>query len=516
MFSSEFNPEFHWQTAKKQVTRKKVLFICLALILILSIFFIFKKYYFVSGRSIDLDQLVPDNTKAVLTISTADVIANGKDYLLLDEVFISGLGLKEYLKDDEKVDSFIKSIGKDIYWLEKSSESQLLLFKITDVELLRESFNSIVDNSEKIKFNGKTIYESHVESTENPILPISKNKIYIAYLNDYIFCVSNDLDFVEDVIDKHKEALKIDYFGAIKDELASYFYEQTALMLKVTDYAEIENSLSWIKNLSFITAGENKDSFVIKFKIGQKKAELLFNDSGDISQKNDISGIDRNLSDDFLIYYSNSRLGSVGDILNLNENIDNYLENNIKSLYNIDFKNELLNTDFPYYFLIYPDNHFLTISEDSERMKSIYKDILANLKPQTRVMILPDGTNATEYYIDPSIIELKEQEIHGITWYYADLPGNIDFYLVQYNDWYILTNFREKIIELSENQEEFCKLLRCNDESSLNEILMLNLDHFNQKEYLPWLNLFSESYNRLNFINLTEDGQKKLFFELIH
>ena len=287
-------------------------------------------------------------------------------------------------------------------------------------------------------------------------------------------------------------------------------------MLKVTDYSEIGNSLSWIKNLSFIITNENKDSFVIKFKIGFKRAELLFSDSDDASQKIDINRIDKNLSDDFLIYYNNFKTDNASDILNLNKNIDNYLENNIESLYNMDFKRELSNINSPYHFLMYPDNHFLTISKDSERMKSIYQNILANLKPQTRVMILPDGTSAIEYYVDSSLIELKEQQTNGIIWYYADLPGNIDFYLAQYNDWYILTNFREKVVELLENQEEFCRLLRCNDESSLNEILMLNLNHFDQKEHLPWLNLFSDSYNRLNFINLTENGQNKLFFELIH
>jgi hypothetical protein len=510
MFDQKFNPEFHWQMDQKKTTYKKSLIIFLVLILLLSIFFIFKKYYFVSGRNISLDQLVPDNTKALLTIDVDDILKNEKGSLIFE------IGFKDFLENNEKMQFFVKGIGKDIYWLENSSNSQAFLFKVADIDLIKDSFNMSDDNSEDIKFNNKTIYGLNVDNVHNLFLPTSENKIYITYLNDYLFSMSNDLDFIKNVIDKYKESLKIDYFGAIKDELASYFHEQKTLMLKVMDYEAIESSSSWIKNLSFVTQEDNGNSFVIKFKISSRKAELLFNNSQDTTQRFDISRMSENLLDDYLIYYSNLGIDYNSDVLNLSNTLDSFLKNNIESLYNINFKDELLNITSPYYFLMYSNNNFLIINKDSERMRSIYQNILAHFKPQTRIMVLPDGTNATEYYIDPKIIDLKEQKTNDLIWFYEDLPGNVSFYLVKYGDYYILTNFKEKIIELSENQEEFCKILRCDKEKFSNEILMLNLEDINQKEYLPWLNLFSEDYNRLKFINFAEDGESKVFFELIH
>lgn len=510
MFGQKFNPEFHWQMYQKKKNYKKFLIVFLVVLLFLSLFFIFKKYYFVSGRNINLDQLVPDNTKVLLTIDTDDIFENERGSLIFET------GLKDFLKNDEKIKSFIKGIGKDVYWLENSSNSQAFLFKVTEINLIKDSFEISNDSSENIDFNNKLIHKLELSNVNNPFLPSLENKIYITYLNDYLFCMSNNLDFIKNVIDKYKESLKIDYFRSIKDELASYFHEQRTLMLKVIDYDAIENSSSWINNLSFITNEINGNSFVIKFKISSRKAELLFNNSQDTTQRFDISRMGKNLLDDYLIYYSNLGIEYNSDILNLSRTLDIFLKNNIEALYNINFREELLNITPPYYFLMYPDNNFLIINKDSEKMRSIYQNILAHFKPQTRIMILPDGTNATEYYVDPKIIDLKEQETDNLVWFYEDLPGNVDFYLVKYEDYYILSNFKEKVIELSENQEEFCKILLCNKERPLNEILMLNLKNIDQKEYLPWLNLFTSSYDRLNFINFTDNGGNKMFFELIH
>jgi hypothetical protein len=510
MFEQKFNPEFHWQMYQKKKNYKKFLVIFVILILLLSILFIFKRYYFVSGRNISLDQLVPENTRALLTIDANDILKNEKGSLFFET------SLKDFLEDDEKLHFFIKGLGKDVYWMENSPNSQALLFKVADVDLIKSSFNISDDNSKDIKFNNKTIHKLNVDNINNPFLPNPENKIYITYLNDYLFCMSNDLDFIKNVIDKYKESLKIDYFGAIKDELSSYFYEQRTLMLKVMDYEAIGNSSSWIKNLSFISQKDTENSFVIKFKISSRKAELLFNDSQDTNQRFDISRTSEGLLDNYLVYYSNLGVEYDSEFLNLGNDLDIFLKNNIESSYNINFKEELMSSAPPHHFLMYPDDNFLIISKESDKMKLIYQNILAHFVPQTRIMTLPDGTSATEYYLDPEIIDLKEREIGNLTWYYSDIPGNTDFNLLKYNDYYVLTNFKEKVVELSENQEKFCKILRCDKEKPSNEILMLNLRDFNQKEYLSWLNLFSDDYNSLKFINLSENGQNKLFFEVIH
>ena len=510
MFDQKFNPEFHWQMNQKETNHRKFLYIFIVLILLLAIFFIFKKYYFVSGRNISLDQLVPENTKAILTIDADNILKSEEGFLIFET------GLEDFLEDNEKIQSFTSGIGKDVYWMESSSNSQAFLFKVVDVDLIKNSFNTSKDNSKEIEFNNKIIYKLNVNNIDNLFLPNSENKIYISYLNDYLFCMSNDLDFIKNIIDKYRESLKIDYFGAIKGELANYFNEQRTLMLKVMDYDDIKNSSSWIKNLSFIVQEENNNSFVIKFKISSRKAELLFNNSQDTSQRFDISRISENLLDDYSIYYSNLGIDYGSEVLNLSDNLDIFLKNNIEGLYNINFRDELINITSPYHFLMYSNKDFLIISKDSEKMKSVYKNILAHFEPQTRTMILPDETSAVEYYSNPEIINLKERKINNLTWYYSDSPGKVDFYLLKYEDYYILTNFKEKVIELSENQEEFCEILRCNKKNPSNEILTLNLEDFNQKECLPWLNIFFDDYKKLKFINLSEDGQNKLFFELIH
>jgi hypothetical protein len=507
MFEHNFNPEFHWQMDQKRTIRKKVLYIFVVLILLLSVFFIFKKYYFVSGRNIGLEQLVPENIKALLTIDAKDIIKNDQGLLIFE------MGLKDFLGDDEKTNSVIEKIGKNVYWMEKSSDSQALLFKITDMESIKDNFNLRTEDLEEIEFNNKVIYKLNIENSSNSFIPISDNKIYITYVNNYILCLSNNLDFTKDILNEYKEAIKIDYFGAIKDELNDYFQEQTTLLLKVSDYSQIGESSSWIKNLSFVNTEDN-NSFVMKFKVGLRRAELLFNNSDDISQRVKMNKVNETLFKDAVFHYSNLNV-NYNDILELDNNLNELLENNIEGLYNTNLKSKLL-TNAPYHLLVYPDNKFLTFSKDFEKNKGIYKNILAHLSPQTRNMLLPDGTSAREYYADPSSFELKEQEEGSYIKYYADLPGNTDISLFKYNDWYILTNFKDKLVELTENQDKLCKLLNCDAKEIFNEVLTLNIGDLGKKEYLPWLDLFSKEYSRLNFTNYTEDGENKLFFELIH
>ena len=508
MFEHNFNPEFHWQMDQKKTLRKRVLFILLILVLLLSLFFIFKRYYFVSGRSIALKQLVPEDIKAILAIDASDIIKNDQGFLALE------MGLRDFLKNDEHLNSFVNNIGKNVYWLEQSTNSQALLFKIEDIKLVQENFNSIMEGSEKIEFKNKIIYQKNVKNVSNPLIPISNNKVYLTYVNDYIFCLSNDLDFIKDILNKYQEASKIDYFGAIKDEFSDYFQEQTTLMLRVVDYDHIEESVSWIKNLSFLTAGDQNNSFVLKFKLGLRRAELLFNDSADPYQRVDLKKINGDLFHDAILHYSNFNI-NYNDQLHLSQNIDQFLQNNLEGLYNTNLKSKLFSNS-PYHILFYPDNKFLGLSKDSEKMKAVYRNILAHLSPQTRIMILPDGSSATEYYADASRVELQEQEENGLIQYYTNLSEDTDFYLFQSNDWYILTNFKEKLGELTENQDKFCQLINCDISDSFQEVLTLNIDKLGSEEYLPWLNLFSKSYHQLNFTNFTENGENKVFLELIH
>lgn len=510
-----FSPEFHWQIIKKQKIRKRVLVIFLGLILLLSILFIFKKYYFVSGRSIGLDQLVSNNIKAVLRISVPKVLDKRRDSLSLRRQFISAL--QYYFNDDtEKTDLLINNIGKTIYWMEKTNDSQVLLFKINNIEIIKEIFNSIALKLEDVRFNGKTIYELNVNWPNNQIMPLKDDKLYVSYLNNYIACVGNDIEFIQDIINKYKEALRIDYFKSLKDEFGRYFQEQADLKLEVNDYNDIKSSSSWLKILSFINQDTDKNSFIAELNIESNKIELLLNNLDSVNQRIDINKLDSDWFNNFTVYYSNLNIKYEDRFLDLGKNIDYYLKTNIESLYNLNFKDELLNIGLPFYFIMYPKDNFLIISRDSERLMLIYKHILSHFKPKTRIMTLPDKTQAIEYYIDPEIIELKTRQDDNIVWYYDDLPGNINFYLVEYNDWYILSNFKEKIIELSQNYEKFCELLSCSDKQVISELLMLNLNNFDKTEYLPWITMFSDYYNKLIFANFSRNNDINMVFQLIH
>ena len=522
MFNNRFNPRFHWQMNREKITHKKILISLLIVISILSVFLIFRKYYFVSGKSIDLEELIPAETKAVLKISTSNLIvnqkdSNQKDSILLNSLFNSGLNLANYLSNEHETDFFINNIDKDIYWMENSPDAQLILFKIKDINLSYDYWKEIINNSKIIEYNKKIIYEYGFDfpKVNNYFLPNRDNQIYISYLNDYIFCISNNLDFVKLVSDRYKEASKIDYLRSIKEELSNYFNEQNSLVLEVREYQNLKESFSWVKNLSFLIQ-DDQSSFVIKFKVKSKKLELFLNNLDDNQQTIDLSVFKNELLNDFSIYYANLGINYQEEYLNLNQDINYFLKNNIESLYNINFGEEFKTIIGPYYFLKYQNDNFLLLSKDLEKMKSVYKNILAHLYPQSRNMILPDGSSVIEYYSDLNLLELKEQENNDLIWYYADLPGDVDFYLVQYDDWYILTNFREKIVELSKNKEKFYKILNYDYKNYFQELLVLNFNNSEQNKYFPWLDLLPGFYRRLNFVNLTEDGSNKAFLEVIH
>jgi len=510
-----FNPEFHWQTAKKHILKKRIFFIVLGLILALSVLFIFQRYYFVSGRSIDLDQLIPEDSKVVFNFYTPYLLGEQIGLSTEDSRFI----LKDYFGGDvAKSDLFFKNIEKNIYWIEDSINAQSFLFKTNNIENIEYLF-SFFEEQEIFKENGKSIYELNVDFPENKLLNSQENKVYLAYLNKYIFCISNDLDLTNKIVDKYKEASKIGYLKSVRNELSDYFKETSPLKLEIRNYEDIQNSQSWIKNLSWTVENLENKSLTLKLKTFWDKLKILVYNSNEYFPN---FNIDREINEtwgDFLIYYNNRGIYDRSKPY-LSDNIDYYLLNNIEELYNIDFEQELSEIDRAYSFLLYPDSKFLLISEDSEKLTSFYKKILAHLEPQTRKMILPDNTEVQEYYMDPDLVQLKEKEDFGMTWYYGNFSQISEFYLLKLDHQYILSNFREKVLEISQKKDKFNTLIDLMDKNSVQELLTLNLkDIENKEDYFKLSTLFS-AYNRLNFVNFSEikgeTSQIKLFFELIH
>ena len=513
-----FNPEFHWQIDRKRKSRKTIIICFLILFLFLSIFFIFKKYYFISGRNIILKELVPDNAKVVLSMSVSKIFGNKKDSLSMSDELRSGL--QYYLKQStEKINVFLDNIEKEIYWVEKDNDSQFLLLKIKNLEVIKNFLYSVTEDSKDIRLNGKIIHELSVDWINNPILPLSDNKIYISYLGNHILCVSNDVNLNNDIIDKYKGRLKLSYFRNLKDEFSKYFKEQTAASLKIKHYPDIQNSHSWINNFSFLSKAVKDNEIDAGLNINMNKISLFISSLENIDKffiENVFRKIPQNYLGDFIIYYSNTGIQYDLDSLQFSENIDNYFHENIESLYNINLQDEIIDIYMPIYFIGYSDKDFVFISKDSEKLTDLYKKMLSHLKPKTRTKILPDKTYAIEYYIDPDSIELKTKQANNMDWYYDDVSGEIMFYLAKYEDWYILSSFKEKIIKLTENKENFYKLLNYSSDIPDNEILILNLKNINASSYLPWISSFSQEYNYLNFANFSKKGDINVFFRLIH
>lgn len=526
MFKEKFNPEFHWQTVQRHVLNKRIFFIVLGLILALSVLFIFQRYYFVSGRSIDLDQLIPEDAKAVLKFYTPQLFSEEIGLSTEDFQFI----LRDYFQGDvAKSSLFFKNIEKNIYWIEDSINTQSFLFKTNNIENIEYLF-SFFEKQEIFKENGKVVYELNVDFPKNELLNSREDnspdcrdkcggKIYLSYLNKYIFCISNDLDLTNKIIDKYKEASKIGYLKALKNELSNYFKESVPLKLEIKNYENIQNSQSWIKNLAWAVENLENKSLTLKLKTFWDKLKILVYNSNEYFPN---FSIDREINEtwgDFLIYYNNR---GIYDMANLyfSDNINYFLLNNIAGPYNIDFKQELSEIDQPFNFLLYPDSKFLLISKDSEKLIFLYKKILAHFNPQTRKMILPDNTEAQEYYLDPSLIQLKQKEDLGMTWYYGDFDQISGFYLLKLDNQYILSNFREKVLEVNQEKDKFNTIFDLLDKNSIQEILTINFKNIINKENYFKLNTLFSTYNRLNLINFSEIRDKKsqirLFFELIH
>lgn len=515
MFDEKFNPEFHWQTTKKHILRKRIFFIFLGLILALSVLFIFQRYYFVSGRSIDLDQLIPEDSKVVVNFYTPYLLGEQMGLSTEDSRFI----LKDYFDGDvAKSDLFFKNIEKNIYWIEDSVNAQTFLFKTNNIETIEYLF-SFFEKQEIFKENGRSIYELSVNFPENRLLNPQKNKIYLSYLNKYIFCVSNDLDLTNKITDKYKQASKIGYLKSVKNELSEYFKEILPLKMEIKNYENIKDSQSWVKELSWAVENLENKSLTLKLKTPWDKLKILVYNLDEYFSNFNIDREINGVFGDFLIYYNNRGIYDMSNLY-LSDNINYYLLNNIEGLYNIDFKQELSEIDQPFNFLFYPDSKFLLISRDSEKLISFYKKILAHFKPQTRKMTLPDNTEVQEYYVNTDLVQLKQKEDFGMTLYYSDFSQISEFCLLKLDNQYILSNFREKVLEINQEKDKFNIVANLLDKNSIQELLVVNFKSImNKEDYFGLSTLFS-AYNRLNFVNFSEirDGksQIKLFFELIH
>ena len=515
-FNTSFNPEFNWQRDAKFKSRKKILKFSLVFFCIFIFIFLIQKYYFISDKNITLRSIIPDESKAVLHISNSskmfNIEKNKSEFSQKVEEKLS-----YYLNNNtELADLLLKNIEDGIYWIEYDNNSQAILLKVKNLSDINNKFVKVFENVENYEYRNKKIYKTQVNWENNKFLPIENDFLYVSYLNDYTISVSNSSDLINKIIDKYQDNLRFDYFSSIKNEFNKYFVYYSDIEMKVNNYENINTSKSWLKNVSFVTNNLSDKTFFMKLNNDSKMSELSIATSEGIGNKlkseDEIEKISKIFGEEFLFYYSNMNSVSNIDNLDFGEDIDNYLSINIGNLYNINLKNELINVNTPYSFILYPDSKFVLTSSDFDVVSNIYKKILAHYKPSERQMSLPDGSRVTEYYMDSNSIDLKTYQDNNLVWYYDDLPDVSSFDMVKCANRYILSNSKDYIYK-------FCQDSLVNiDFNVVNEIFVSNIDNLEkQSNILPFMELFNIKPKKLNFIDFADKNNTiQMLFQLIY
>ncbi|MDD3284032.1 MAG: hypothetical protein PHZ07_00375 [Patescibacteria group bacterium] len=516
-FNTNFNPEFNWQKEAKFKHRKKITKFSLILFCIFVFIFLMQKYYFISDKNITLSSIIPDESKAIFHISNSSKIFNvEKNKSIFSQKTKEKLSY--YLNDNtEFTDLFLRSIEDGFYWIEYDNDSQAFLFKVKDLSDIKSKFLETFKSVENYDYRNKKIYKTQVNWEKNKFLPIENNFLYISYLNNYTISVSNSSDLINKIIDKYQDNLRFDYLSSIKDKFNKYFVYYSDIDLKINDYEDIDNSKSWLKDISFIIKDSTDKTFFIKLNNSSKMSELSLSTSENIGDKlkleEEIKVISKIFGEDFLFYYNSIKSISNVNNTNLGKNIDDYLSVNIGGLYNINLKEDILNIKNPYFFVLYPKDKFVLMANDFDSISNIYRKMLAHYKPLERQMFLPDGSRVTEYYMNANSIDLKMYQDGDLVWYYDDLPSIPSFDMVKCANRYILSNSKNYIYKFCQNGSEIDP-----DLGFINEIFISNIDNLdNKSNILPFTELFNIKLKNINFIDFgKKNNDVQMIFQFIY
>ncbi|HNZ86777.1 MAG TPA: hypothetical protein PLD95_04265 [bacterium] len=488
----KFHPKFHWQLEKKTESRKKLLIIFLVLCFIFGIFFIIKKTFFVPEKNIALEFLSPNSSKIIFSTNKADSL-----FKKLGQNKIVSYIEKYTDGSNFRAGNILSKLSRELVWAENDNNSQILLIKTKSSTFLQ----SDILGSRKIKeenYNGKKLYSSDFYF-ESENLFTKKDKIYFARLNEYIFCISNDKDFLYETIDKYNyfEKNKFKNITTIR-----HFGDKSVLNISISDY-DLSKSNSFVKNLSFLNNVLSSNTGNVEIDFSLNYADLFISSNKNFD-KNKISETMKyyfipDLNNNYF-YYKN-----FSNTINYSEkNLLNYVSDFINT--NVGIKDEIINTQ-NLGLMIYKNGNFLIESEDYESISNVFKKLLSVYFPGTRRMSLPDGTVSVEYFADPGNVELKELTDKDFVWYYADTPEKSNYEMLKCNDLFFVSSDKQKIINYCTNRDKLSMFFTRKQEN-IKEVMYIDVSN---KSNFPILGSVKNIF-AINF----DDENRVLFFRFFY
>lgn len=488
----KFHPEFHWQLEQKTESKKKLLIVFLILCFVFGTFFTIKKLFFIPEKNIALESLTPDSSKIVFNINKIDFLLKkiGQNRVIsYIEKYTDGSNFR--------AGNVISKLNKELVFSEGENNSQILIIKTKSSNFLQtDIFGS--RKIEELDFNGKKIYSVDFYFDDVNLFS-KKDKIYFVKLNEYVFCMSNDREYLNESVNKYINIEK----NKFKDnKKVNYFTDKAVLNINISDY-DLSRSNSFVKNLAFLNSVLSANTGNIEIDFSSNSADLYISKSSNF----DKNKITQALSYYFLpdlnnsyFYYKNFT-DTTGDS---EKNLLNYTLQYLNT--NISIINEVVNTK-NLGLIIYKNKNFLTQSEDFDSVSIVFKKLLSIYYPGTRRMSLPDDTVAVEYFADPENVELKELIDKDFTWYYTDTLEKTNYEMLKCNDKFFVSSDKQKIINYCTNRDKL-NMFFTQKQEDIKEVMYIDVSN---KSNFP---IFGQVKNIFG-INFEAENQV-LFFRLFY
>ncbi len=489
----KFHPEFHWQIEKKTENKKKLLKIFLVLLFCFIFAFLAYKTFFIPEKNISLTSLIPDSSRAILSVNKIDNILRrfGQDKIVSY--------IKPYTgNDDFRSRNVFSKLNKEIVWVEDSNNSQVLIIKTGSSTFLESDIFANKKDGE-LEIENKKISYINFAFPENSIFS-KKDKIYFVKLNEYIFCVSNDADFLTQVVVKYNDLLKNKFKTA---ENINYLNGATSLKFEIRNY-DLNSSGSFAKGLSFLNNVLVDQNGKLEINFLQNSADVFVFKNEDFEKSKIVESLNYYYFPDLFndsFYYKNF----LPENNDLDKKLLSFVSQSINS--NIDISNEIFRSK-EVGMIAYKNGNFLLESADFDSMSNVFRKLLSVSNPDIRKINLPDGSMAEEYYANFENVSLKEYDDGNFVWYYDENIKNQKFEMVKCNNLFFVSSDKQKILNFCTNRDR-ANMLFNKKQENINQVTFMDLKNNSQ---IP----FFGKVKKLVGINFGSGDNEILFFRMFY
>lgn len=455
--------------------------------------FLVYKTFFIPEKNLSLISLIPENVKVVMNINKIDNIFRK----IGQEKIVSYIKLYTE-NDDYRARNIFSKLKKEIVWLEDANNSQILMLKTSSATLLENDIFLDKKNGE-IEFLDKKIINTKFNFPEKNIFS-KKDNIYFVKLNEYIFCISNDLEFLKQIIQKYDNLSK-NKFKNVKN--VNYLENISMLTFEIKDY-DLNQSTSFVKNLSFLNKVLSDKNLKLEIDFLQNSMDVFVFKNDNFEKSKIIGGLNYYYFQDLLkdsFYYKNFSQENV----EIDKQLLNYISQSVNS--NVDISNEIFDSQETG-IMVYKNGNFLLESADFESVSRIFRKLLSISVPDTRKFNLPDGGIAYEYFANPENINLKEYNDGNFIWYYDENIKNQKFEMVKCNDLFFVSNDKQKIINFCTNRDRTNMLFNKKQEN-IKRVFFVD---FKNNLKIPIL----EKVKKIMGINFSKNNNEILFFRMFY